>query len=486
MSVAESEPIQSRTSIDAWALVALVLSALLIASLRLHTLHQPLEWDLSTYILFAQRMRDGWNLYSDLWDIKPPGIFAVHVLAQSMMGDSLWTIYVLGTCVAITTMALIYYVAGKGIAGLVAAAGFAILSSDLAMEANRPNTEAYINLLLAFGLAMQARNGGKSFSLIASIAFALATIFKQVAILPAILISLIQKRWREVGITLVACAVVWGGLFGYFAATNRGLIAWQTFVLAPIEYGQDRTWSAAIRDLSQSPARVSLLPCIVLSLLAMALEAPKRRLLAAMLLGSLAAMLAPRQIWGHSFQLLLIPLTLGTGWGISAVVRTVSRRVAAAVAGTTLLGLAILQWPAFRMNPSQWSERQYGGMYTILDDCIVPVQATLKPHETLLVWGDDPWIYHRVGRKLPCGMIFRSHLTSPIVGSQLAVKVLEQVQRNPPDLLLVRGGSEGPENLPVWHWLMEHYRPMGYDSKNYPMLTRYVRIGSDLDRRTAE
>src|SRR5438874_11529227 len=69
-------------------LVILTLSGLfaLIFFLRLHTYHEPLERDLTTYAVIAHEMLDGKALYSELWDHKPPAIHVTYAAAELIAG----------------------------------------------------------------------------------------------------------------------------------------------------------------------------------------------------------------------------------------------------------------------------------------------------------------------------------------------------------------------------------------------------------------
>ena len=58
----------------------------LIFSLRLHTYDEPLERDLTTYAVIAHEMLNGKNLYSELWDHKPPAIHVTYAAAELIAG----------------------------------------------------------------------------------------------------------------------------------------------------------------------------------------------------------------------------------------------------------------------------------------------------------------------------------------------------------------------------------------------------------------
>ena len=51
--------------------LCLVLSAVLLFFLRMHTYDEPFQNDLTLYSLIASEMLQGRELYSDLWDHKP-------------------------------------------------------------------------------------------------------------------------------------------------------------------------------------------------------------------------------------------------------------------------------------------------------------------------------------------------------------------------------------------------------------------------------
>ncbi len=66
--------------------VILMLLAGVIAVARLHTYHEPMERDLATYLLIGREMLNGRELYSDLWNHKPPAIHATYAAAVAIAG----------------------------------------------------------------------------------------------------------------------------------------------------------------------------------------------------------------------------------------------------------------------------------------------------------------------------------------------------------------------------------------------------------------
>src|SRR5437667_2021107 len=142
---------------------ALVGLCALILSLRLHTYSEPLERDLTSYAVIAHEMLNGKNLYSDLWDHKPPAIHVTYAAAELIAGYGRNSIILMNVAAAIATLLACYFAGSAGgrgpLAGLVAATLWTLASGDLAIEGNQPNTEVFLNALLTAAFAIFARSG---------------------------------------------------------------------------------------------------------------------------------------------------------------------------------------------------------------------------------------------------------------------------------------------------------------------------------------
>src|SRR5882762_7447119 len=80
----------------------------LIFSQRLHTYNEPLERDLTTYAVIAHEMLNGKNLYSDLWDHKPPAIHVTYAAAESIAGYGRDSIFLMNVVAAFATLFACY------------------------------------------------------------------------------------------------------------------------------------------------------------------------------------------------------------------------------------------------------------------------------------------------------------------------------------------------------------------------------------------
>src|SRR5690348_4523606 len=87
-----------------WIYGALALLAALIVLERFHTYHEPLERDIATYAVTAHELLAGRNLYSDLWDHKPPAIYLTYAAAEISAGYGPFSIYLLNLLPALLTL----------------------------------------------------------------------------------------------------------------------------------------------------------------------------------------------------------------------------------------------------------------------------------------------------------------------------------------------------------------------------------------------
>jgi len=145
-----------------WVVAALAGLCALIFLLRLHTYNEPLERDLTTYAVIAHEMLSGKNLYSELWDHKPPAIHVTYAAAECIAGYGRNSIFLMNVVAAMAAVVACYFAGAAGgrgpVAGLVAATLWTLVSGDPSIEGNQPNTEVFLNVLLttAFVILVQA------------------------------------------------------------------------------------------------------------------------------------------------------------------------------------------------------------------------------------------------------------------------------------------------------------------------------------------
>ena len=66
---------------------ATVLLCLVLGLLGLNFYDWPPNRDITTYATIAQELINGKELYVDVWDFKPPAIFATYMIAQWLISS---------------------------------------------------------------------------------------------------------------------------------------------------------------------------------------------------------------------------------------------------------------------------------------------------------------------------------------------------------------------------------------------------------------
>jgi hypothetical protein len=459
-------------------LIVLVILSILICVARLRTYHEPPEWDVGTYQAIARELLSGEQLYADAWDIKPPGIFAAYASAQAVFGDGALPIYLLSVTCAIATMCGLYFAAGRSI---VAASFWVAMCFDPGTGANLPNTEVFINACVAWALALWL--GAHAISWRRAIAigalFAVASLFKQVAIVIAISICIASlKDVRKLVAMASVIALVWGATFGYFAVTGRGWIAWQTLVVAPRAYS-----GGMLHNLAQSvlPSRmfpgyvVFAAPAAALTIVALVADA-RRRVLIALGIGAQLAIVLPGQFFPHYYQLWFVPLSLGAAWGAAALPKLIAKpRLARVVIALALIAMIAPQLPWYALDGREWARRQFGDFYLYAHDAFRDADRMLAPGETFYAWCDEPYGYAVARRRPPATALWKMHTTTGPLADWLTQRTLADLDRTKPKLIIVYGEDPQPAGHPILVWTKQHYDPLPDENRKHFPLFFYVR-----------
>src|SRR6185295_10152187 len=325
-------------------LLALICGAMALG--RLHTYDEPLDRDVATYVVIGGEMLRGRALYTDLWDNKPPALYAAFTAAQLVARDPAAVVFLVGlACAWATTIAL--FVAGTAQggapAGLWIAAFWALLSADLPLQANQPNAEALLNACLAIAFAALLWIGPR----------ALAAV--------------------QASVLLAVSALGTAAVGAYFAATGRWTDLWATLVVHNRYYAGPllpnlregmrlpRLFPPFLGHVA--PLLVAIVPGLVLAL-ASRWSRPVVILLAWILIVP-AAVAAPGKFYPHYYQLWLPPLCIAAGWSLAAIgARTrAPNAVAAAAGGAVALALGLAVGPAYALSAADWSDTKYGDVF---------------------------------------------------------------------------------------------------------------------------
>ena len=479
-----------------WPLLILVILSSFIAIMRLHTYEEPVERDIGNHAVIGHEILHGRKLYSDLWDSKPPAIFVTYAVADAVVGYGPGSVYFIGVLFAIITLLGAYWVGsaygGLG-GGLWAAAFWTFICSDLWLWANQPNTEVGMNACLVWAFALIVRADIKKLQpwrwLAIGGLFAVATLYKPVAITFAALISFFyllvnirHKSDRKIAflqICLVAAAgaAIWGAVFGYFAATERFTVFYDTI----FRYGKWYTRSRGTSMLENIlkgfgseqlfPLRHmrSTIPLVIFTAagIILGLWNGSRRnwlLLLGFVIASPFAVALPGRFYGHYYQLWLGPLVVGTGWALSTLGpkgkpgMIFARNIVGAVGLIILLSLVL---PQYKFSADEWSARKQGPQYIYSKQVAKEVDKLLEPNETFYVLGITPEMYFWAKRRPPTGVIWSTDMSDNPLAEEHTERAIEDLNREMPEILVF---NLLYHQLPIDHamikWVQERYIPL--------------------------
>lgn len=124
---------------------------------RFHTFFQSvIDQDETVYLLGANSLLNGENLYTEVWENKPPGIFILFAIALFILGDGVVSIRFFA-CLAIGIAAFCLYKIGKSLfkeeeIGLFAGLLYSIVT--LTNGGLAANTEIFFNVFTAIGFLL--------------------------------------------------------------------------------------------------------------------------------------------------------------------------------------------------------------------------------------------------------------------------------------------------------------------------------------------
>ncbi|MCX5662318.1 MAG: glycosyltransferase family 39 protein [Planctomycetota bacterium] len=484
---------------------------------RLHTYHQPLDRDLTTYSVIGRELLAGRRLYTEIWDNKPPLPHLVFAGAQAVAGTGPGSIYLMNALTAAAALLAVYavmLVAGAPIrAALAAAAVYALCSFNMTLQANQPNLEAWMNPCLMGLLALLvfhvARPMNIRAALLLGLLAALATLFKHVSVFPVVAATgmyvLLPAPWEErrrrFGLMLLAGLVVllaWALAAGHFIVRGR----WHDFYDAVFYFNSHFIESGRLTlGTLLSPAFLQVvlpatLPVWVTAAIAwrsrgLASAAP-HLLVAAMAAGSLAAALAPGKFFPHYFQLLFPGYALGAGLAIALamelipVERQAHRRSIAWAALMVVAPMAMFVVRSFELTPEQWSTKGFGTDFVETWREAPRIKAMLRPGERFYDLGAESGLYYVTGQSPPTTVFYFLPVFQGPLAPRYARQTVAELQRRPPELvtLLIRRARDlAPyaTSHPVLLWINGSYRQVS--DRPDSAFRLFVLRGSDLERR---
>ncbi|MGH7179567.1 MAG: ArnT family glycosyltransferase, partial [Tepidisphaeraceae bacterium] len=498
-----------------FVIAALLALSLAIALARFRFIHDPPEWDLAMYSLIGGEMVHGAKLYADFWDMKPPGIFAGFMVAEWLTRSHAWSAYLVSVTSAIATLLGVYFAAARfgKTAGLWGAGFWGAVSLHPALYSYLPNTEAPINALVACGFAIWLwRADSIPGAILAGAMFALASLFKQVSVAPALAIAAAAiivpprdtTRRRALGMSVLMLAMVplaWLLVGGYFAATSRGDLFFQTNFVYPRYYGGNvaRNLLEGLRPRRLLPPSLrAVMPLVLLSMtgllcgLLRSLRAPSRQTsfrdasLIALFAGTYIAVAAPGKFFGHYYQLWMVPFCIAAAWGAQVFCELPNprvRRLTSLIAPLALAGLVIEQTHWFTFSPRQRVSQSHGvGLFVNTLDVGEEIRGMLRADETMFLWCTEPQVYVLAGKRPVAAVLWKKHATEGPLAEWLTRRTLADLESHPPDLLVTWAADTDPTDHPIDRWIATRYVELPGNLNRTPMKL-HARLGSGLELR---
>ena len=107
--------------------------------------------------------------------------------------------------------------------------------------------------------------------------------------------------------------------------------------------------------------------------------------------------------------------------------------------------------PLYKLSSEEWSNKKYGNLFVVSRNLGLEINKLLKPDETFYEWGAETGLYYYSQRRPATGVIFYYPLLQGPLTEKLSQRVIADLERNKPELLILPPKVQG--NHPVIAWL---------------------------------
>jgi len=450
-------------------LLALALSLVAAAVMRLPVLGLPLERDEGAYAYVARIWLQGGLPYRDVFDHKPPLIYLLYMPALLVGDPGPVAIRLWNSILFVLQLPLLYAIGRKlwdQTGALLAVVMYAIIGSTFSLQALVLNTEQALvlpALIGLFALVHAVESERLRWAFLYGLALGLVSLIKPTAVpflVPLVLLGRapgLPGRIRRLlvagsGLLLPFIPVValwgWAGALdelGFALITYNRLYAAQTL----------GRWS--IGEILQIFALIS--PLLICAIGGGALggfrEIRRRQRLVVALwtLGFLAAALAGLRAYVHYYYPALHGLVLLAVGVVTTLHQPVGEPAPArsrlAQAAAVALLLLVLLLPSvsnsmrqFRKSPTDLAQALYGpegrDYFAATEQVAAYIRAHTQPGDRIYVWGSEPAIYLLSERQASSRYIY----TYPLeLVPDAEIELLRELRDNPPAVVVSYRGA---------------------------------------------
>jgi hypothetical protein len=497
-----------QTELPGWmaAAVLIALSCWMVG-VRWHTYFEPLERDIAFYAVAASEVLGGRMLYRDVWANQPPAIHLSYLLVEAVLGTGRLAIFACNLIGAFSVMAGCYYLSLQArissFGALCAASLWAIVSANVYLEANQPNTELFINAFSLWGAAWLFRGfraGVVSWTLVISgLLFAMATFYKQIAVvIPAAICGgfVVSDLQREMMLRAILRSLIVGGTIVVSWVILLIVVAsfgmWSGFYDAVVVYNHAFTGSITENLISGlafdhlwPPAMKQMWPLPILSLTAVILAIRKdqwTRLtpFLSYLAGAYIVISMPGRFYPHYYQLLLPVLVMLSAWALAQIPSKWGITTGIVVVAILLA----IQLPMLGKDPTEWSRLKYGNVFVDIDSVAKWLNKVMTREELLFQFGSDPEFYFESQRKPASGVLFDYPLIVGPSARGLSLRVVEQLKHTKPEAVVLSRWTlaQITSAHPILQWVSQDYVPAPVGANRDPSFI-FVRKNGALQQR---
>ncbi len=483
-----------------------LVAALIFVFFRaLPNLSYPMGRDQGTYGVIGQGLLNGQHLYLNLWDNKPPGIFAIFAVLVRVFGHVPWSVGV----VEIVWLLLISYCIFRFAERYVGATGAAISvivnatwHSNLGYI-NAAQPECFLMLAIFLGYFLVLANGPRPLmrhfaaGLLMGAAFwikynALA-FFPLIALIPYIdwdqldqsprklRLNIPLRLWfQRTSVLLAGFLATVAIVIGYFRATG----AWAAMKEVQFQVLPRYAAIAVQRiphywalPIGSTLARLGI--WTLFATVASVLIAEKRgfsRFLPVLAGAAMGYVVTASQLRfpPYAFETSFPFFAMVWGYLLSCLygilrnsLRSPERqsKLAATAAAIVVVGI-LLAYPvrsevkivrqryrdlaAWRQNPEQFYAHYAGVQFNIEHfpgkfGVIEALQKSLQPGDGVFVWGTDPLIYFLTNRQPPTRFVSNLALVSPWAPPAWRAELVDDLKRSRPTYIVVAQNDQVPE-----------------------------------------
>lgn len=497
----KSKPLPSKASSSRnqklWqnALSLAAVFIMLMASIsRIVLSHIPMSRDEGAYAYLGRLAARGFTPYIDFYEMKPPMLFYLYGLGGSVFGFTdiglrLFAL-LLNLCSSVLIFLILRYYMARHYA-LVAAALFAVFSLNPFAWGFSMVAEHLVNTLVlsAFLLLHQGVNQkGYLYAILAGVAFAMAVLTKQTAVLisPVILLYAIVERKRKPW--LAHCLAFAGGvllpviIIGVWLAMNGALgeaLYWLTTY--PAKYSTAVTPEEGKSFLAYFSKHITLFHlslfitfgAVLIAALAWIRRNPFHWMVVYFLIAVLTIIPGFR-FYGQYWMLIFAPMALMTG---AALFRLEEFKPRMGLIAAT--GVMILMTGEMIMHRSYYFNTEIPDEVSLLynNNPFGPIRklsryagAQMKAEDTIMVFGSEPQAYLYAGKDAPTRHVFMGMISKHDEKSKAFIREsLDDLEQKQPTYVLYNffmysWGMTVKSNdelyMSGYNYLKNHYMPL--------------------------